>query len=446
MVQFICRSIESSEVMKKIVIIILCLVIIISSSMVGYLVVSANTEVKIEDNIIDRQNEQIEYLKSYGYTLDNPNVILNPYDISPLTALIIFETDDNIPVSITVEGKNSDNSYTKDFEKSKVHYIPVYGLYADYNNKIIIKCQNTEKVVEIKTEKLPKELSNTKTNDTGDTLFVADDNLPYALDKDGEVRWYLTKKYTGKIEKLSNDNLFLGSDKKDENDLYNSILEIDLLGKIYKEYKIDEGYTGSYIELENSYLILSKDLLEIDKQNGEIITRYKLDSQYDNITLNGNIVILSSTDNALKIDLNSKKQAEITFQSNKNEKEVNIEFYTTKKNYKLSYGTSFAEKSETETSNESFLLINYKNPDNNYEKYNINLTYEIDRLVISGKFKQTDKVYVILDKFMDKKIYDVDIKENTTYKYINSTNLEGKYSIYIKINDKLYKTNKYVNF
>lgn len=446
MVQFICRSIESSEVMKKIVIIILCLVIIISSSMVGYLVVSANTEVKIEDNIIDRQNEQIEYLKSYGYTLDNPNVILNPYDISPLTALIIFETEDNIPVSITVVGKNNDTSCTTTFEKSKVHYIPVYGLYADYNNKIIIKCQDIEKEVEIKTEKLPKELSNLKTNDTGKTLFVADDNLPYALDKDGEVRWYLTKKYTGKIEKLSNDNLFLGSDKKDENDLYNSILEIDLLGKIYKEYKIDEGYTGSYIELENSYLILSKDLLEIDKQNGEIITRYKLDSQYDNITLNDNIVILSSNTSALKIDLNSKKQAEITFQSNKNEKEVNIEFYTAKKNYKLSYGTSFAEKSETETSNESFLLINYKNPDNNYEKYNINLTYEIDRLVISGKFKQTDKVYVILDKFMDKKIYDVDIKENTTYKYINSTNLEGKYSIYIKINDKLYKTNKYVNF
>ena len=126
--------------------------------MLGYLVVSANTEVKIEDNIIDRQNEQIEYLKSYGYTLDNPNVILNPYDISPLTALIIFETNDAVPVSITVVGKNSDSSYTKHFEKSKVHYIPVYGLYADYNNKIIIKCQNTEKVVEIKTEKLPKDM------------------------------------------------------------------------------------------------------------------------------------------------------------------------------------------------------------------------------------------------------------------------------------------------
>ena len=91
-------------------------------------------------------------------------------------------------------------------------------------------------------------------------------------------------------------------------------------------------------------------------------------------------------------------------------------------------------------------MINYKNPDDNYKKYDIKLKKETDRLVVSGKFKKEDKVYVILDKFMDKKIYDVDIKENTTYKYINSTNLEGKYSIYLKINDKLYKTNKYVNF
>ena len=217
--------------------------------------------------------------------------------------------------------------------------------------------------------------------------------------------------------------------------------------QIYQvEYKIDEGYTGSYIELENSYLILSKDLLEIDKQNGEIITRYKLDSQYNTITLNDNVVILSSTNSALKIDLNTKKQAEITFSSNKNERENNIEFYTKNKNYKLSYGTSFAKKSETETSKESLLLINYKNPDDNYKKYDIKLIRETDRLVVSGKFEKEDKVYVILDKFMDKKIYDVDIKENTTYKYINSTNLEGKYSIYLKINDKLYKTNKYVNF
>ena len=37
-----------------------------------------------------------EYFKSYGYTIDNPNIILNPYKISPLTALIIFETKEDL--------------------------------------------------------------------------------------------------------------------------------------------------------------------------------------------------------------------------------------------------------------------------------------------------------------------------------------------------------------
>ena len=33
-----------------------------------------------------------------------------------------------------------------------------------------------------------------------------------------------------------------------------------------------------------------------------------------------------------------------------------------------------------------------------------------------------------------------------TNKYINSEGLKGKYNIFIKINNKLYKTNNYVEF
>ena len=33
-----------------------------------------------------------------------------------------------------------------------------------------------------------------------------------------------------------------------------------------------------------------------------------------------------------------------------------------------------------------------------------------------------------------------------TNKYINSTGLKGRYNIFIKIDDKLYKTNNYVEF
>ena len=58
----------------------------------------------------------------------------------------------------------------------------------------------------------------------------------------------------------------------------------------------------------------------------------------------------------------------------------------------------------------------------------------------TGKFKKDDEVYLILDKFLDKRIYD--IKSNTTI--INQYGLEGKYSIYLKINNTIYKTNTYI--
>ena len=51
-----------------------------------------NTEV---ESIISMMDSQIEKEKEFtieGYTLDNPNVIVNPYGNSPLTALVIFET------------------------------------------------------------------------------------------------------------------------------------------------------------------------------------------------------------------------------------------------------------------------------------------------------------------------------------------------------------------
>ena len=62
--------------------------------------------------------------------------------------------------------------------------------------------------------------------------------------------------------------------------------------------------------------------------------------------------------------------------------------------------------------------------------------------MINGAFKKEEKAYLILDKFLGKKVYDLE----NGYNYINSTGLSGDYSIYIKIDNKIYKTNNYVTF
>ena len=86
------------------------------------------------ENTISMINEQYEFESEFeidGYTIDNPNVILNPYGISPLTAIILFETEEELPVTITVEGKDENSTYINTFESTKKHYLPIYGLYAD---------------------------------------------------------------------------------------------------------------------------------------------------------------------------------------------------------------------------------------------------------------------------------------------------------------------------
>ena len=91
-------------------------------------------------------------------------------------------------------------------------------------------------------------------------------------------------------------------------------------------------------------------------------------------------------------------------------------------------------------SKEKILLIGYKNIDDNYKKYNIKITSSSDYIKVIGDFNDNDKVYLILDKFLDKQVYDINSNNNL----IKPKYLEGKYSIYLKINDIIYKTDKYI--
>ena len=88
--------------MKKIIIISSLILVVLLSSTIGYKVVSANTKIDEIDDIITIQEKEEDYLTYYNYTLDNPNIILNPYNISPLSAIIIFETKTEEEANIVV--------------------------------------------------------------------------------------------------------------------------------------------------------------------------------------------------------------------------------------------------------------------------------------------------------------------------------------------------------
>ena len=72
-----------------------------------------------------------------------------------------------------------------------------------------------------------------------------------------------------------------------------------------------------------------------------------------------------------------------------------------------------------------------------YKGKNIKLKVDSDRITVTNN--SDDIVYIILDKLFDKRVYEV-----VDTKYINLEGLKGKYTVYYKINGKVYKTDYYI--
>lgn len=263
-------------------------------------------------SMVDSEYEIEKKFKVNGYTLDNPNIILNPYGNSPLTALVLFETEQELDVKVTITGKDKLTTYTHTFSKTKEHYLPIYGLYADSNNKIIIECGNNKKEIYIQTEKLPENMilpTSIKANKsklTNDLYFYTPSSSGYtvAYDVNGEVRWYLTNYALWKIDRLQNGHLLVSTERLINNPYYmTGLYEIDLLGKIYTEFSLEGGYHHDYYEMENGNLLVASDdfnnedgtvedyIVELDRTTGKIIKTFDLkkvlnmeDGQSENYT------------------------------------------------------------------------------------------------------------------------------------------------------------------
>lgn len=427
--------------MNKILYILSFILVIASISILSYKVVSASTEVQQTKDIIDNQIEKEKYLTPYGYTLDNPNIIINPYGNSPLTALILFETPQDSEITVMIEEKDQTIKIQNTFKSNTKHYIPIYGLYPNYNNKVIIKSGDITKKYTLTTTSLPTDLKTESIiNLTNEFTFINTNGYVYALDSNNEVRWYLTDQYKYNINKLSNGNFLLPTSTLNNNQEPLGIIEIDLLGKVYKQYNIENGYYGSFIEKENTYLILSKNIIEIDKQTGQTLNEIPLTEKYDNLILKNDTNTLKVINNSetLSIDLKTYKKVYNTTKNPISSQELTSPLYTTN-NYIITQGIKFKTDEITKESNKNILLIGYKKTDKNYQSHNIKIYKENEYLKISGIFNN-EEVYLILDKFLDKRIYDI----KNTNNLISTQSLKGKYSIYLQINGVIYKTDKYI--
>lgn len=646
--------------MKKMVlkytikIVLLVTIAILSLILIYYYIIGHKEVTKKEDILIHQNNLEEKYLKKTDYSFEQPKVILNPYEISPLTALIIFETNDSATITVTIKGKDEKTDITNTFTPTKKHIIPIYGLYADTKNEVIIQNGKKKKTIYIQTEKLPKDfilptiLEKDEEELNNDLYFVTPSSTGYtsAYDINGDVRWYLTESFIWDIKRMSNGNLLLSTNRLVNPPYYmTGLSEMNLLGKIYYEYLIPGGYHHDVVEMDNGNLLVASDhfddqtvedvVVEIDRTNGNIIKQIDLkdilpvdsgnnlyttdydwfhnnslwyDKKTNSITLsgrhkdavvninydtlelnwilgdksgwnkkyhkyfferdddqtefqwaqhaamilpNGNVFLFDNGNNRSKTEEKVKAKDNysrgVIYNLNTDSmkvrqvwqygKELGSNFYspyisdvdyieddhyivhsggTSYKNgevqnepagltdvdrlksttveikndevifemnlptntyrvekmslyaddeFKIGKGNRYGNLGKTKTVNNHSLLLFSKKIDQNYKKHQIKLEKEFDRLVVSGKFKKSDKVEIILDNVFDKKTYNMVISKkpytalcvdlfnekekkdgiNVT-KYINDQGINGRYYIYIKINNKIYNTKQYVEF
>lgn len=283
---------------KKILLTIFIFIILLVISLIILNRLNTNTKlIETKKSLISLQNEYEKDFSTSNYTIENPNVILDPYKSSPLTALILFETNDNVAPKVTVKGKDKNTTLTHTFNKSKKHYLSIYGLYANYNNEVIIEYKNIKKTINIQTSKLPDDfilptsVKADKNKLDNDFYFFTPSSKGYscAYDVNGDVRWYLTNYALWDNSKISNGHILVSTERLVNSPYYmTGLYEIDMLGKIYKEYSLPGGYHHDYYEMPNGNLLITSNdfnneagtvedyIVEVDYNTGNIVKSFDL--------------------------------------------------------------------------------------------------------------------------------------------------------------------------
>lgn len=307
-------------------------------------------------NLITRQKEsEKEFLAKFeagNYTLENPLVILNPYGIAPLTAMILFSTPVPSEATVVVKGKQHPADIRHTFPSTKKHILPVYGLYADYENTVEIILSNSESnIVTIKTEPLLKDVpvaASIKTTPEymgNNIMFLtaAMRAMPVGYDYTGDIRWYANINFAFDLKRMPNGHVLIGTERLVKLPYFTTgLYEMAFSGKIFKEYVLPSGYHhDQFIMEDGNILVLTFDFYSgtvedvcvlIDHKTGEILKKW----DYKTV-LPQNVAGSGSQDehdwfhnNAVWYD---KKTNSLTFSGRHQDAVINLDYETGKLNW-----------------------------------------------------------------------------------------------------------------
>lgn len=225
------------------------------------------------------------------YSFEDPLLVVNPYGNAPLTAVAIFSTDSKVGGKITVKGKAEEDNIEGTFEADTDHIVPVYGLYPASTTELVISLDDgrsttvsiSTDVIDLDTKGIQAQMSSSSDYDYSKLTFaMATNGYFYAVDSKGDVRWFMKKNGVMGVKVLGNGHLILPSNYTSSPLYYQSgIIEMDLLGKVYREYAIPGGMHHDIVEMPGgNYLVavnrpnmetVEDYVVELDRKTGDLV-------------------------------------------------------------------------------------------------------------------------------------------------------------------------------
>lgn len=249
-------------------------------------------------------------IQSSNWSLHNPNITVDPYNVAPLSAIAAFVTSQPATITVKVESKNGAAPIVNEFKTmSTEHAIPIYGLYSGEATNVTLTATyadgtTDEKTVSLTGGALPPDFqavgvvaedTDTTQMANGWTFLMAGSlqGYVYAIDEAGAVRWMLSEKGMGAASvflPLENGNYLIGGDKSFGQYYKYSLFELNLTGQIVHEYMVD-GYHHDAVELPSGNLlvlannvngeVMEDTIYELDRNTGEILRTWDFNGYFN---------------------------------------------------------------------------------------------------------------------------------------------------------------------
>jgi len=218
----------------------------------------------------ETEQEILSHYEASDYTFDAPFVVVDPYDLNPCSALVLYETTSPGDVRVMIPGKdeNSSIAYTHASNTEYVE-IPVICLYPGTENKVLLEdAAGHRTMVTIKTEPLPVDFQKYELvyadpvlMEPGMTLCIACFEHSYTalIDCNADVRGYFSNQrmaHGTSIIQLKNGNLLATGDNYKQVP-YNmtSLWEFNWLGKVFRIYDIPNAVHHDISELPDGNIL-----------------------------------------------------------------------------------------------------------------------------------------------------------------------------------------------